>query len=203
MRKRDIIRMPLLLMIFIPLLIVRDLRDLWIGPLLTNIKEYGLKFLGSSYIIILFLVILLFIASNLIILPKVLGSSINRFKNHIIIRSIREKDFFVLYFIFPLMMVFEELLFRGYIYVFFYKIIGLNVNLSILVISTIFSLYHIHIWFEFKDKAILFSFLINSFILGMICGYILIGLGLLCSILVHLSGIYPIFYKIYQSLYKK
>jgi len=103
---------------------------------------------------------------------------------------------------FLVIMIIEELVFR-------YYLIGLLViqsylgeMLVILISSLIFSIFHIHTWFSYKNVRILVIFLIYSFFLGLFNGYLLLTLGIIPCILVHYSLAYILYYGIYIRYFK-
>lgn len=91
----------------------------------------------------------------------------------------------VLFFFFPLTMVMEEFLFRFYSIGILYIVINLGSLESILMSSLIFSLYHLHFWFKFKNWRITIIFIIFSFFLGLLNGFVLLTIGLPFCILIH------------------
>ena len=103
---------------------------------------------------------------------------------------------------FPLTMIMEELIFRYYIIGLLLKELMGGVILAIIVSSIIFSIYHIHIWFRFKDKTILISYLITSFLLGIYNGIILLTLGIFACIIVHTVIVFILYYNLYKKLSK-
>ncbi|MFX1586945.1 MAG: CPBP family intramembrane glutamic endopeptidase [Promethearchaeota archaeon] len=103
---------------------------------------------------------------------------------------------------FLVIMIIEELVFR-------YYLIGLLViqsylgeMLVILISSLIFSIFHIHTWFSYRNFRILVIFLIYSFFLGLFNGYLLLTLGIMPCILVHYSLAYILYYGIYTRYFK-
>jgi membrane protease YdiL (CAAX protease family) len=101
---------------------------------------------------------------------------------------------------FPLTMIMEELIFR-------YYLMGLLLNqfmigsiLAITISSIIFSVYHIHIWFRFKDLKILISYLISSFLLGIYNAFILLTLGIFACVIVHTILVFILYYNLYKKL---
>ncbi|MFX0020464.1 MAG: type II CAAX prenyl endopeptidase Rce1 family protein [Candidatus Hermodarchaeota archaeon] len=103
---------------------------------------------------------------------------------------------------FLVIMIIEELIFR-------YYLIGLLVihsylgeMLVILISSLIFSIFHIHTWFSYRNFRILVIFLIYSFFLGLYNGYLLLTLGIIPCILVHYSLAYILYYGIYIRYFK-
>jgi len=102
----------------------------------------------------------------------------------------------------PMIMVIEELIFRYYLIGFLLKQVGLDVILAILISSFIFSLFHIHTWFRFKNLKILFINMGDSFLLGLFNGYILLTLGLIPCILIHYILVLILYYNIYKRYFK-
>jgi membrane protease YdiL (CAAX protease family) len=122
-------------------------------------------------------------------------NTIKKMTDHeLVIFFTHHKGNFLFLLIFLLTMVMEELIFRFYLMGFF--VLTLNVeNLSgILFTSLIFSFYHFHTWFAFKDKKILFSYLLYSFFLGWLCSLILLKMGIIFSIIAH-SSLAALIYK--------
>ena len=108
----------------------------------------------------------------------------------------------VIWLFLPMIMIIEELIFRYYMIGFLLKQVGLEVIWAILISSSIFSLFHIHIWFRFKNLRVLIINLIDSFLLGIFNGYILITLGLIPCILIHYLLVLVLYYKIYKKYSK-
>jgi len=106
----------------------------------------------------------------------------------------------VLLVFFPLTMIMEELIFR-------YYFMGLLLNqfmvgsiFAITISSIVFSVYHLHIWFRFKDFKILISYLISSFLLGIYNAYILLTLGIFACVIVHTILGFILYYNLYKKL---
>jgi len=126
--------------------------------------------------------------------------SIEKLRNHFMISALIKKNYTVLLFNFPLVIIFEELLFRLFIFTFLYNIFG---YISAGIVSTlIFGIYHIHIWFEFKDKKITFSFITISISLGLILSACLVFFGIITCIFIHYFVVLFLFYYI-KTLIKK
>ncbi|MFX1276935.1 MAG: CPBP family intramembrane glutamic endopeptidase [Promethearchaeota archaeon] len=115
-------------------------------------------------------------------------------KEHFVVKALNEKNYIDILLNFPLVMIFEEILFRLYIFVFIFRIFGLVV--AIILSALIFGIYHLHIWFEFKDMRITYSFMFISGLLGLILGMIIYYFGILACIFVHWSTILVFFYFI-------
>lgn len=96
----------------------------------------------------------------------------------------------------------EELIFRYYtngIMIFFLKMDSI---VSVLLSSLMFSLFHIHIWFRYRNSVI---FLINfsyPFLLGIFNGYILLTLGIVPCIFIHYVVALNAHYGIYKRFFK-
>jgi membrane protease YdiL (CAAX protease family) len=122
-------------------------------------------------------------------------------KQHDVVKALMNRnDILVLIVFFPLTMIMEELIFR-------YYLIGLLINqfmvgpiLAITISSIVFSVYHIHIWFRFKDLKILVSYLISSFLLGIYNALILLSLGIFACVIVHLILVFILYYNLYRKL---
>ena len=105
----------------------------------------------------------------------------------------------IIYFFFPLTMVMEEFLFRFYSIGFLYIVIDLGFLESILISSLIFSIYHLHFLFKFKNWRITIIFIIFSFFLGLLNGFVLLTIGLPFCILIH----YLLAFILYLNISKK
>ena len=102
----------------------------------------------------------------------------------------------------PMIMIIEELIFRYYMIGFLLNQVRLDVISAILISSIIFSLFHIHIWFRFKNLKLLLINLGDSFLLGVFNGYILLTLGLIPCILIHYILVLILYYNIYKRYFK-
>ena len=122
-------------------------------------------------------------------------------KQHDVIKALLNgNEIKVLLVFFPLTMVMEELIFRYYLIGVLLYQLKLSLTLAILISSTIFSLYHFHIWFRFKDLKILISYLISSFLLGIYNAFILLSLGIFACIIVHTILVFILYYSLYKKL---
>ena len=108
----------------------------------------------------------------------------------------------VIWLFLPMIMIIEELIFRYYMIGFLLKQVGLEVIWAILISSSIFSLFHIHIWFRFKNLRVLIINLVDSFSLGLFNGYIFLTLGLIPCILIHYGLVLLLYYGIYKRYFK-
>jgi len=124
-------------------------------------------------------------------------------KDHDLIAAlVNNNDKIIPLVMFPLTMIMEEFIFRFYAIGILLYLLKLEPSQSILISSIIFSLYHLHFWFRFKSRIIGIYFLVFSFLLGLLCGYILINLGLLFCILTHTALAYVLYYNISQKIKK-
>lgn len=150
------------------------------------------------YLVLGFIVLLLigFLISTFIYDTK----SLELMKNHDVINSlITKNNILVLILFFPLTMIMEELIFRYYVLGIFLIELKAETLASVLISSLIFSVYHIHFWFRFKNLRITLAYIIYSFLLGLFTAYILINFNIFISIFAH----YIIAFTIYFSLFKK
>ncbi len=115
---------------------------------------------------------------------------------------INRKNKAIIWIFLPMIMVIEELIFRFYMIGFLVNQVGLDVISAILISSVLFSLFHIHIWFRFKNRRILLINLGDSFLLGLFNGYILLTLGIIPCILIHYVLVLILYYTIYKKHFK-
>jgi len=129
------------------------------------------------------------------------GASKESMKRHDVINALLNKDSKIILFVFfPLTMVMEEFIFRYYLIGFLINQLKLEILLVILISSLIFSLYHIHIWFRFKNFNIFVSYFISSLFLGIYNGFILLSLGIFACIITHSILVFLLYYNIYKKL---
>ena len=143
----------------------------------------------------------------LLVLGKVMdhfmykGASKETMKHHDVINALLNKNGKTTLFVFfPLTMIMEEFIFRYYLMGLLLLQLKLGLILVILISSVVFSLYHLHIWFKFKNLKILISYLISSFLLGIYNGYLLITLGIFACIIVHTILVFILYYNLYKKL---
>lgn len=98
---------------------------------------------------------------------------------------ILKNDNWVLFFFFPLTIIMEEFIFRYYSIGILRNLVNLGTYESIIISSLIFSLYHIHFWFKFKNLSITIIFICYSFFLGLISGFVLLTIGLPFCVIIH------------------
>ncbi|TKJ20353.1 MAG: hypothetical protein CEE43_12595 [Promethearchaeota archaeon Loki_b32] len=129
------------------------------------------------------------------------GASKETMKHHDVINALLNKDGKTILFVFfPLTMIMEEFIFRYYLMGLLLFQLKLGLILVILISSVVFSLYHLHIWFKFKNLKILISYLISSFLLAIYNGYLLITLGIFVCIIVHTILVFILYYNFYKKL---
>jgi len=129
------------------------------------------------------------------------GASKETMKHHDVIKALLNKNGKTILFVFfPLTMIMEEFIFRYYLMGLLLFQLKLGFILVILISSVVFSLYHLHIWFKFKNLKILISYLISSFLLAIYNGYLLITLGIFVCIIVHTILVFILYYNLYKKL---
>ena len=122
---------------------------------------------------------------------------------HDVINAFINKNYrFTMCFFLLIIVIVEELIFRYYIIgvlTYSSKLESLTV---IFISSLIFSLFHIHIWFRYRNLQIFLINLSSPFLLGFFNGYILITLGLLPCIAIHYAIVLYLYYGIYKRYFK-
>ncbi len=118
-------------------------------------------------------------------------------KKHEIINGFISNSIKLVTISFLLTMIMEELIFRFYILGFL--IVNLNLLMAITISSVIFSLYHIHIFFYFRNLKIFAVYLSYSFLIGLLNSYILIYLGFFFCIISHFLIVYLIYYGLFKN----
>ncbi|TFF87972.1 MAG: CPBP family intramembrane metalloprotease [Promethearchaeota archaeon] len=121
-------------------------------------------------------------------------------KDHEIVFAFSEKSYQSTLIFFSITMIVEELIFRYYLLGILITII--EVNLAILISALAFSIYHLHIWFRFRNLRVLLSYMVYSFLLGILNGYIFYYLGIIICILVHIFLVLYIYYMVFKRLEK-
>jgi len=124
-------------------------------------------------------------------------------KHDVIDVLIEKRNRLPIFSLFLITMIMEELIFRNYLINLFIRTVKLQIILGIFISSLIFSLYHIHTWFVYKDLRISVIYLINSFLLGLFNGYIFLTLGLITCIIIHTSIAFLFYYNLYKRYFKK
>jgi len=128
-------------------------------------------------------IFILYILSYLTIRYQINQKIYNIMKNHEVVNAFIESKYLILFTNFLVTIIMEELIFRFYI-------VGVLIHLIdaiyvILISSSIFSLYHLHIWFSYHNKAISLLYIGYSFLLGLLNAYIFLNLGIFFAVLIH------------------
>ncbi|MFX1480781.1 MAG: CPBP family intramembrane glutamic endopeptidase [Promethearchaeota archaeon] len=157
-------------------------------------------------------VILILISGILILL--LIGKIIEKFgynddmvdimrKHDVINAFLNQNSKTMIFFLFPIIMIIEELIFRYYLIGFLFETLKMNAIMVIFISSSIFSLYHIHTWFSYKNLAILAINIVYPFLLGLFISFIFLEIGILPCILIHYFVVLFIYYSISRRYYKK
>ncbi|MFX0008925.1 MAG: type II CAAX prenyl endopeptidase Rce1 family protein, partial [Candidatus Hermodarchaeota archaeon] len=151
-----------------------------------------------SILLTLIISIIFFIAFNLIIQKYGYNkSTISLMVNHDATAIfLGNRNNLILLLFFPLTMLMEELIFRYYLIGFMDTILHLDVIAIILMSSLIFSVYHLHFWFRFKNVRLTMIFIIGSFIMGIFLSFMLMTLGLIFCVIAHFSLALLIYYNL-------
>jgi len=148
--------------------------------------------------------VILFLLGRLIFSTLLDEKSILQMENHDLVDSfIKKNQKWVKWFIFPLTMLMEELIFRFYAISIIINPIKLNPFLAVIISSSIFAAYHIHFWIRFKNFRIFISFFILSFFLGLLNGYAFIYFGLLVCFIIHYGMAFELYFYLYRKFYVK
>ncbi|MFX0106385.1 MAG: CPBP family intramembrane glutamic endopeptidase [Candidatus Hodarchaeota archaeon] len=157
-------------------------------------------------------VILIFIIGILIflILGKIIEIYSYNEKNVEVIRKqdvinafVNRNNRIIIWFFFPIIIIIEELVFRYYSIGILVHVLDLESVAAIFISSLIFSLFHIHIWFRYKNLTILLINLGYPFLMGLYISYIFLQLGIIPCILIHYSIALYSYYNIYRRYFKK
>lgn len=179
----------LFLLLIIPLFFNVFLNFFWISD-----------FNQFVFLILLLGFLLLFIIGKLIEIYAYNAEIIRMIKKHDVINSFLENNNKIIRWLgFLIIIIIEELIFRYYLIGLLINRSQLNQIFAILISSLVFSIYHIHIWFSYKNLRILIIYLSYSFFLGLYNGYFLLTLGIIPCILLH----YVLAYLLYYSIYKR
>ena len=123
-------------------------------------------------------------------------------KQDVINAFINKNNGEIIWFFFPIIIIIEELIFRYYGIGFLIHILELESVSAIFISSIAFSLFHIHIWFRYKNLTILLINLGYPFLMGMYNGYIFLKLGIIPCILIHYIIALSMYYNIYRRYFK-
>ena len=163
------------------------------------IKEFNFSILLTLIISIIF-----FIAFSLIIQKYGYDkSTISLMVNHDVTATfLGNGNKLILLVFFPLTMLMEELIFRYYLIGFMDTILHLDAIAIILISSLIFSVYHLHFWFRFKNVRLTMIFIIGSFVMGIFLSFILMTLGLIFCVVVHFTLALLMYYNLANKIKK-
>lgn len=154
-------------------------------------------------LIILFGYLILLIIGKIIEIYGYNSKFIDIMEKHDVINSFIKDDKLVRWLGFLVIMIIEELIFRYYLIGILLYQLYLERMISILISSLIFTVYHLHTWFSYKNLRIVSIFLFYSFCLGLYTGYILLTLGIIPCIFAHYSLAVISYYGIYSRYFKK
>jgi len=178
--------------------LVDQLRPLWIGiekyPPISNGSDF---YIESSILLggIIALILIAEIFTYFFIQKGRIDISSVSF-----ITALQEKQRYSLYFLFPLTLLFEELLFRGIIFEILFNFF--SYFLAIFISAGIFGIYHIHILITQRDWTLGSIFIIYSFLLGLLLGKVVIFFGILGCWLVHIVIVSYIYLR-WNAIYTK
>jgi len=122
-------------------------------------------------------------------------------KQQVVVNAMLSRKKFIVYGIFPLTMLMEELIFR--LYCIGILVWCLDAISSIFLSSTIFSLYHLHFIRTFKERKLVYLFMGYSFLLGSCLGGLFLSFGLIPCFLFHLFMASHAYFNIYVKIKKK
>jgi membrane protease YdiL (CAAX protease family) len=183
------IKLIIVIILLLPLFFGYNIQYLFFNPLNT-----------LHFIIISCGTIILLLFGYFFITPFINPQQLEEIKKHEVIDAFLRKDYSALYMGFLLSMILEELIFRFYIGGILIDYFALY--LVVLLSSIIFSLYHIHIWFAFKNIRITLMYIGFSFLLGILNGFVLFSLGLFFCIILHYGIVLLCYWKIYTQCLK-
>ncbi|TFG03395.1 MAG: CPBP family intramembrane metalloprotease [Promethearchaeota archaeon] len=178
---------------------------LLIPPFFGIYKEFlFITQININIVLFLALGVIFFLILNVIIRSIIYNAqSLEAMTNHNVVNAfITNSNKYILLTYFPMIMIIEELIFRFYLIGFLVITLDLEVNLAIFISSLIFSVYHVHTWFTYKNLRVLIMYLGVSFLLGLYNGYILISLGIIPCIVIHYGLVLHMYYSLYLRNFK-
>ena len=188
--------------VFIIIVVFIAIIPLFYGYNLQNIVILTFNF--NLFAVLALGLVILFLLGRLIFSTLLDEKSILQMENHDLVDSfIKKNQKWVKWFIFPLTMLMEELIFRFYAISIIINPIKLNPFLAVIISSSIFAAYHIHFWIRFKNFRIFISFFILSFFLGLLNGYAFIYFGLLVCFIIHYGMAFELYFYLYRKFYVK
>jgi hypothetical protein len=123
-------------------------------------------------------------------------------KQDVVNALILQDNRIIIWIFFPIIIVIEELVFRYYIIGILVDLLNLESIIAIFISSLAFSLFHIHIWFRYKNLTILLINIGYPFLMGIYIGYIFLKLGIIPCILIHYIIALSLYYNIYRRYFK-
>ena len=190
---KDVIIIIVVIIAIIPLIYGYNLQN--IAIITCNFNLIAVLALG---------LVILFLLGRLIFSTLLDEKSISLMENHDMIDSfIKKNQKWTKWFIFPLTMLMEELIFRFYAMSIIINLIKLSPFFAIILSSSIFAVYHIHFWIRLKNFRIFISFFILSFLLGLLNGYAFIYFGLLACFFIHYGMAFELYSYLYRKFYAK
>ena len=129
-------------------------------------------------------------------------TDVESMRDHNVIEALINGNKIILWIFFPITMIMEELIFRYYLLGFLALTLHLELAISILISSLVFSLYHIHTWFTFKSSKILLINISYTLILGLFNGYIFFMFGIIPCIITHYLIALSLYYNLYRKNYR-
>ena len=128
-------------------------------------------------------------------------STLEMMKNHDVTATFLEMEHkSILFLFFPLTMLMEELIFRFYLIGIMVIVLNFEPIITILISSLIFSIYHLHFWFRFKNGRITIIYMFSSFVLGLFLSFTLMTLGLIFCIAFHFSLALLMYYGLAKKI---
>ncbi len=122
---------------------------------------------------------------------------LDRITNHEVVYTfVNRKNWINIWGFFPITLAMEEFIFRFYFIGLLLVLPNMNVWVPIISSSLAFSLYHLHIWFAYKNAKILLNYLVYTLLMGLILGVFFIWYGLIICILVHILIALSLYYDI-------
>ena len=157
------------------------------------------------FIIIIFVIGLsvLFVVGKFIEIFGYNNKNVEAIRKQDVINALTHQDNrFIIWIFFPIIIVIEELVFRYYLIGILVDLLELESIIAIFISSLGFSVFHIHIWFRYKNLTILLINLGYPFLMGLYIGYIFLKLGIIPCILFHYIIALSLYYNIYRRYFK-
>ncbi len=159
----------------------------------------------NGYIVLIFIIgiIILLFLSKIIEVFVYNNENVEVIKKQDVMNAfINRNNRVIIWFFFPMIIIIEELLFRYYLFGVLICFLKFELIVVILISSVAFSLFHIHIWFRYRNLHIFLINLIYPFLLGLFNSYVLLTFGLLPCIAIHYTIALYAYYGIYKRYFK-